>query len=156
MIKVFAALLGLATSGCGAVCACNIYVPHTPFPPAYTGSPIPTPSPTPALVTSIDENYNHKTVTLAQGTMLVVILNSTYWNFADGMYNHVLQQVGAGETSPCAMGTSVPGSGCGFVSREFLAANPGSTMVVASRTSCGEAMGCTGNQGSFSVTIVVN
>jgi hypothetical protein len=49
----------------------------------------------------------------------------------------------------------VPGEGCGTVAVAFEAVRPGRQTIVATRTSCGEAMGCTADQGRYQVTIVV-
>ena len=117
--------------------------------------PSPTPTPFHPAPTPITFDDNGQTWTFHPGDLVVVSLNSTYWEFADGFYNNVLQQVGA-EVSSCPMGTTVPGTGCGIALREFRAIAPGTTTVTASRTSCGEAMGCTAAQAHFSVTIVVS
>jgi hypothetical protein len=42
------------------------------------------------------------------------------------------------------------------VTARFGALRPGRAVVTAHRTSCGEAMGCAGDSGRFSVTVVVS
>ena len=57
-------------------------------------------------------------------------------------------------TSPQLKGC-VPGEGCGTVTALYDAVAPGRADVNAKRTSCGEAMSCTGNLGFYRVTVVV-
>jgi hypothetical protein len=46
--------------------------------------------------------------------------------------------------------------GCGTVTAVFRAVAPGSATITASRTTCGEALLCTGSAGAYEVTIVVS
>jgi hypothetical protein len=45
--------------------------------------------------------------------------------------------------------------GCGTVRRDFHAVRLGTATLIATRSSCGEAMRCTGDQGRFTVTVRV-
>jgi hypothetical protein len=49
----------------------------------------------------------------------------------------------------------VPGEGCGTVSASFRAAKPGTAILEAGRTTCGEARGCVNGEGAYQVTISV-
>jgi hypothetical protein len=99
------------------------------------------------------ETDNGRTIGLASGAHLIVTLHSTYWSFAGISNSAVLQQVGQPNASP---GSCPPGIGCGQVTATFTAVGPGRADVTASRSSCGEALSCTGGAGSFRVTVVVS
>lgn len=82
------------------------------------------------------------------------MLGSTYWRVAGSSDSAVLREEGepryAGRPSGC-----VPGEGCGTVTATFDAAGAGRASVRASRASCGEAMACRGESGSYQVAVVV-
>src|SRR5262249_37741013 len=87
------------------------------------------------------------------GNRIVVSLNSTYWNF-DGSSDHaVLMQEGMTAYAPDH--NCVPGGGCGTATAVFLAAGTGQAVINASRTSCGEAVGCGPGQGQGQCSITV-
>jgi hypothetical protein len=93
------------------------------------------------------------TVQARVGDSIVVTLHSTYWQLTDPV-GDVLEVVGAPTTSTGGPScSSVPGSGCGTIRADFRVARSGTTKIEASRTSCGEALRCTGDQGSWSVTV---
>jgi hypothetical protein len=48
-----------------------------------------------------------------------------------------------------------PGAGCNPLRTVFTARGPGSAIIAASRTSCGEALRCGRRNGSFWVTVIV-
>ena len=50
----------------------------------------------------------------------------------------------------------VPGGGCGTVTATYGAVHAGRVTVTANRTSCGEALRCSPEQGSFTVAVVVS
>ena len=101
---------------------------------------------------SVTDADNGGTVTVAPGERLTVTLGSTYWTFAGSSNTAVLQQVGQPVASP---GSCPPGVGCGQVSATFVAVGRGRADVTASRSSCGEALSCTGGSGSYRVSVVV-
>jgi len=109
---------------------------------------------------TITESSNRHVVTVAKGAHLVVALHSTYWTITPLESRTVLAQVGTqrtggllpGPTNTCA---PVPGQGCGTVSMRYVAQGAGTVRLTAHRTTCGEAMLCTGSQGSWYVTIRV-
>ncbi|HKW06779.1 MAG TPA: hypothetical protein VJS19_04345 [Candidatus Dormibacteraeota bacterium] len=107
-----------------------------------------------ATVVATDAD-NGKTVSLHVGDHLDVKLASTYWTIGDSSDPNVLKTAGPPVVSPQTSGC-VPGGGCGFAIASFIAVATGSADVTASRTSCGEAMRCTGDSGSFRLTVVVS
>ena len=100
---------------------------------------------------------NGHTVRLAVGDTLVVTLTSTYWQFRTTAPPSVLHLVSSQITPATTQNGNrcVPGQGCGTNIATFLAATAGQATVAAARTTCGEAMLCTGGQGSFTLTVVV-
>jgi hypothetical protein len=92
-------------------------------------------------------------MTLHPGQTLTVTLCSTYWSLQGTSNPQVLVPVGAPVTSP-RNGCPV-GSGCGTVAEAFRAVGLGTAQVTASRSSCGEAMGCTSATGTYRLTVTV-
>jgi hypothetical protein len=131
-----AVFLILACAGCGA--------------PA--GHPM-AEHPGPAL--TLREADRGRTFSVHRGDRVVLILASTYWNVAAASDPAVLREDGephvAGSPSGC-----VPGQGCGTVTTTFVAVSSGQASVSASRSSCGEARGCTGEERTYQATIVVS
>ena len=110
-----------------------------------------------AKVTIGEANKGH-VVTIAKGTHLVVTLHNTYWTIAPLSSRTVLGQVGAQSTKGQLSGAThacVPGQGCGTVTMNYVANSAGLVRLTAHRTTCGEAMRCTGSQGSWSVSVRV-
>ena len=105
-----------------------------------------------ATVTATDKDKG-ATIPAKVGDRVNVVLASTYWNFAAVSDASVLKIVGA--PVPAPRPGCVPGSGCGTVTASYDAIAPGTAVVSASRTSCGEAMGCSAAAGSYRVTINV-
>jgi hypothetical protein len=143
--KTLRVLLGLVSAAvlasCGAV---------------MTGggaSPSPGPTPGAQLVVATDSD-NGKTFDLHVGDRLELKLASTYWNINESSDLSVLRLAGPPAISPQPNGC-VPGAGCGFAIASFDAVGKGSADVTASRTSCGEAMRCVGNAGTYRVSVVV-
>jgi hypothetical protein len=102
---------------------------------------------------TVRDAANGTTVKIRVGTRLTVRLGSTYWTFQGSSNPAVLRQAGNPKVTPS--GGCVPGAGCGTATARFLARHAGTATVRASRTACGEALKCTGGQGSYSVTVVV-
>lgn len=105
-------------------------------------------------IVRIAERQNKGTVTLRRGQQLRVVLHSTYWQFQKAPNPSVLRLERAPKVRPRLSGC-VPGEGCGTVTATYLAAARGSSTVSAERNSCGEAMGCTGDTGRYTVRVVV-
>jgi hypothetical protein len=88
------------------------------------------------------------------GDTIAVSLGSTYWSFGPTSDSSVIVQDGTTEVTPT--GGCVPGAGCGTARALFDAVGVGQATIDASRTSCGEAMGCGPDQGQGICTITVN
>jgi hypothetical protein len=93
------------------------------------------------------------TITSAVGDQIIVSLGSTYWTFQAVSDPSVLEQVGTTMTTPSAHCT--PGGGCGTTRAVFDAIGAGQAMINASRTTCGEALGCGPGQGQGICTITI-
>lgn len=120
---------------------------------APTAAPTATPKPVDRTVTEAD---NGKTITVSAGSTVTLTLASTYWQVQGSSDAKILGPIGSPTVSAPPMGTTcVPGAGCGTVTAVFHAVAAGHASIVASRTSCGEAMMCQGSAGAFEVTIVV-
>jgi predicted secreted protein len=104
-------------------------------------------------VTATEED-NGRTVRLRQGQQLHVVLHSTYWTMKPVTQSQVLSAGGDPVISPQPSGC-VAGGGCGTVTARYDAVAPGRTEVTATRTSCGEAMGCTAADATWMVAVLV-
>lgn len=118
---------------------------------AVKANPSPSVS-TPTVMAFTDRN-DGQTVHAGVGRQFSVSLASTYWMFDALPDATVVRSVGNPVVAPSP--GCVPGEGCGTVTGIFLATGPGTMAVKAHRRSCGEAMGCTGGAGQFSLTVVV-
>lgn len=109
----------------------------------------------------LNENSGGKIYAVSVGSHLTLTLHSMYWSLTPFAKNSGLAQVGEvvskpilpGPTAP--KGCGIPGMGCGTQTWTFIAKKAGTYSISAARTSCGEALQCTGKQGSYSVTIRV-
>jgi hypothetical protein len=97
---------------------------------------------------------NGETVDLQPGQVLQVVLSSTYWTIHGSSNSGVLTQLSAPSTQPQLTGC-VRGAGCGTVTAVYRAVSSGQAQVSASRSVCGEALGCTAAKSSFVVYVVV-
>lgn len=128
--------------------------PLSPKPAPPGASPAPaTPSPTPSPSKTVGDADNGTTITLHKNQTLIVQLASTYWTINDATNTGVIKMVGQPVIK--ATPSSYPGSGNGTATAQFSALAAGTTTITASRTSCGEAMGCVGDQGKYQITVVV-
>jgi hypothetical protein len=93
-----------------------------------------------------------KTVALQVGGRLHVVLDSTFWTF-DRPAPGPLKLDGSSTGGPGLC--QPPGTGCGWTFADFTGVSAGTAVVTASRVSCGEAMRCVGDQGRFSLKVVV-
>ena len=105
------------------------------------------------VVRATDRDNGH-TVRLRPRQRLLVILSSTYWQLRGSSNSTVLRLVGQPKITPRA--GCVPGAGCGTATATYLAAIIGKATVTATRTSCGEAMGCTPAASRFTLNVVVH
>jgi hypothetical protein len=106
----------------------------------------------PLPVVQVGDRRDGATVALRVGQRLRVVLHSTYWEFkaVGSPVLHLVRAPVAAPKSGC-----VPGQGCGTVTVLYVARAAGTASVRAARTSCGEAMGCTGDAGGYSLSVVV-
>ena len=107
-------------------------------------------------VTEADDGH---AITLHKGQRLQVILHSTFWSFDAGTDTSVLARRGDTQYHPGTRGKngcpSFPGSGCGTAVQDYQADGAGTSTVTASRTSCGEVLQCTPEQGTWTVDVTV-
>jgi len=115
-----------------------------------------------ATTTTLSEKNASKTVSVKLGARVELTLHSMYWQLAvpakssslTSKGQPILKPIFPGPTAPA--GCRVTGSGCGTQTWEFVATKVGLTHLVASRTTCGEAMQCTDANGRFTVTVKVS
>src|SRR5262249_52205405 len=146
-------------AGCGAVAGrpqdrsgTASAVPASPGTPGG-GLPRNTPPTVAHTVVARDQDNGH-TLALRVGDHLAVILGSTYWQ-GQGSTAPAVLLLGAQPSVAPQQSGCVPGQGCGTVSATFAAVAAGHADVTAHRTSCGEAMSCTGNLGFYRLTVIV-
>jgi hypothetical protein len=105
----------------------------------------------------VRDGANGHTVTITVGEHLEVILGSTYWTVQGSSHPRVLRQDGptALLPRPADCTANIPGLGCVPVRTDFSALAPGTTVITASRVSCGEALRCMPSQEHYTLTVVV-
>jgi hypothetical protein len=98
-----------------------------------------------------------KTVAAKVGERFAIHLASTYWELQDLPASSPIEQVGATTSArdPNCRAT-FPGSGCGILTATFECLAAGQSSIRASRTTCGEALGCEQGEGRDRCTIVVD
>jgi hypothetical protein len=102
-----------------------------------------------------DERGNGGTVRLEAGGQLEVDLHSLYWTVQGSSDPYVLSQDGPPERVAAGPDACPPGVGCGLQRIVFTARHPGTATIRASRISCGEARGCTSEQGAYQLNVIV-
>jgi hypothetical protein len=145
---LLAALAALAT-GCATSTAPPTQV--TPAPAASSAPGAPGVSGQPAI---LDEHANKTTVHVQVGTTVELLLHSSYWNVTGSSSPSVLAPQGSPTQLPVTP-TCPPGVGCNPVRAMFSALSPGTSVLSASRTTCGEALRCGTDNGRFQVTVIV-
>jgi hypothetical protein len=105
-------------------------------------------------VSQADESDNGRTLTIAAGASVQVVLHSTYWHFARPTPDGVLR-ASAPAAHAATSGPAYPGSGAGTVRETFTGVRAGTATVIATRTSCGEALRCTTGAGRFDLVVIV-
>lgn len=114
-----------------------------------------------AATKSINESSNKKVITVKVGTTFSIVLNSTYWQFdplkSTKAITEVAQPLVAAvlPSSAAPAGCAIAGSGCGTVTWKFKARAIGTALISATRSSCGEALRCSPENASYSVTIKI-
>ncbi|HUZ37621.1 MAG TPA: hypothetical protein VMV17_14965 [Streptosporangiaceae bacterium] len=119
------AAVALLMTGCGSAAA-----------------PSPGPRP-PEAVTTARDNANGTTVRLDVGDRLNLTLSSSYWNLHPRPAPAVLHQDGPTSLLPGpSTCPDIPGLGCTPAQTLFTALAPGTAVITATRTTCGEALRC--------------
>lgn len=137
--------VALVIAGCGSGLAS---AGHSQPPSGGTAMPI--------AVTVSSDHVNGRTVRVHVGERLNLILSSTYWQLHGSSAPAVLRQNGAITLLPRPSSCpKLPGLGCVPVRASFEAMAPGTAVITASRTTCGEALACAADLRHFRVTIVV-
>lgn len=103
---------------------------------------------------------NNQTLKVSVGQSFRVTLDSTYWEFSNAFNKKVLSSnnkpsitlIQPGPTAP--QGCQHPGSGCGSISFLYTVKSAGTTVITATRSSCGEAIQCTPANSKFKLTIL--
>lgn len=103
----------------------------------------------------LDDGDNNKTFSLVQGKSASVVLGSTYWKFQPVVETTVVQLLGDPVYKPEPINKTVAGTGAGTVTAEFRGLAPGTAVIKATRTTCGEALACQPDQQNYTVTIHV-
>jgi len=103
----------------------------------------------------VGDSSDGQTVHIHVDDVLKVTLDSTLWTFAPSSDPSILEVVGEQTVIPDPKGSCYPGSGCGVTTGWYKAMRAGNADITATRTSCGEAMRCTGDRGVYRVKVVV-
>ena len=120
---------------------------------APLGTQIPVPS-GPRSIT-LTSDLSGTTAHAPTGDLVHVRLTGTQWTF-DPPTGDVLVTKGPSVVSAGAnCSTAVVGEGCGTTTATFHAVTPGTAVIHATRTTCGEARRCTGSEGDFTITLAV-
>ncbi len=137
----------------GAGCA-SISPASPPYVPVTAPSPVPPPepAPTPASGTlEVGEKDKNATLPATVGEIVDLVLHSTYWTIQRPDAAILKPLMPEPKVTPDFRG--VPGSGSGTVEMRYQVIGAGTAQLSATRTSCGEAMLCTGENGKFRVSI---
>ena len=102
----------------------------------------------------LSESSNGHVVSVSPGAHLTLTLHSTYWSIPPLAASTVVARVGTTKTVGVLQGC-VPGQGCGTVTAHYVATKAGTVRIRATRTTCGEAMRCTGDKGVWWVVVRV-
>ncbi len=104
---------------------------------------------------TVDERMNHQTLTVHRGDRIELVLHNTYWSI-DQAHRKALKTASTQGTQQGKPGPGCrTGSGCGTVTRYFVAQAAGNGWLSASRTTCGEALHCSTDQGTYHLTVRV-
>jgi hypothetical protein len=95
-----------------------------------------------------------RTVVVARGATVHLVLDSTYWTIGSSSDASVLSPIDRPhhETQP---GGCPPGVGCGTVEQNFRAVGAGTARLTAHRRLCGESLLCAPERRTFTATVAV-
>jgi hypothetical protein len=156
----------IAACGGSATSATAALSPGPSSPPSASATAVPVPSPSarataapasapPSVTTeTVTDQANGQTIDLQQGQVLQVVLSSTYWMIHGSSDSAVLSLLSGPDPQPQRSGC-VSGQGCGTVTVAYRAVAAGHAQVSASRSVCGEALGCTAANSQFVVYVIV-
>lgn len=122
--------------------------------PSTSSSRGPVVAVSPAPEVSVTEADNGRTIAIQRGGIVTLVLHSTYWTVTGTSNVAILAPLSAPSVVPVLQGC-VPGQGCGMVTVRYRAVTPGSTVLSAGRTTCGEARVCSAAQQSYRVVVNV-
>jgi hypothetical protein len=146
-----AAALAVAISGCGSVPAGSASGGNGT---STSGSAGPGSAGHKTVVAR--NNANGGTLSVRVGDSVKLVLSSSYWNVSGSSKPRVLGQDGVAVLLPRPPGCpAIPGLGCRPIQVMFTALAPGSAIITASRTTCGEALACDKRGTHFQLTVVV-
>jgi hypothetical protein len=146
-----AATLAVAISGCGSVAAGSGNGGHGTSSPSTAG-----PSAAGHKTIVARNNANGGTISVHVGDSVKLILSSSYWNVSGSSTPRVLRQDGVAVVLPRPPSCpAIPGLGCRPIQVLFTALAPGTAIIKASRTTCGEALACDKRGTHFQMTVVV-
>lgn len=103
----------------------------------------------------LSETANGTAVSVQVDGVVIVTLNSTYWQLSPPHGTARFDVLSAPRAQPGPSCPSIPGSGCGTVTATYRATSAGVAVVAAHRDACGEALRCVGTQGDWRATISV-
>ena len=115
-----------------------------------------------ATTKALSEKNINQTISVKVGTSVSLTLHSMYWGIKAQSKTSALSSQGGPILKPVLPGPSAPngckiaGSGCGTQTWKFKAVKVGTAHLIATRTTCGEAMRCTGSNGRFEVTVKIS
>lgn len=110
-------------------------------------------SPSPGRTIQLTEASDGTTVSAHVGDRLVVTLHNTYWTIS-APTGGAVTVASRPSVAPGGSGCPhIPGTGCGKVTATYDVTAAGTSRLSASRTSCGEALRCTGSQGAWAVKV---
>ena len=140
-------LVLLAALGCAHPSSGSRTTTTTPAPASTSTTALPS-------AVTVGDSQNGHTIHLERGEQLQVVLSSTYWQFEPPSNAAVLSPDGPPRIVP-KRAECVPGEGCGTASEQYSTLARGNASVLATRTSCGEAMGCTAATDHYLLHVVV-
>ena len=102
----------------------------------------------------VRDGANGKVISAGAGDRIELILSSSYWRVTGSSAPSVLRQDGpAVLLSRPKSCPDIPGLGCIPVRTDFTALTDGKAVLIAKRSSCGEALRCKPDQTRFTVTV---
>jgi predicted secreted protein len=114
-----------------------------------------------ATKSTLNETNLNQRISVKVGSHLSLTLHSMYWQLSALKVGSSVTTKGTVYQRAIIPGPSAPtgcriaGMGCGIQIWNFTATKVGTTAIVATRTTCGEAMRCIGTNGRYTVHVKV-